>query len=388
MNQRTTSYVAGPIAVTLILLAGCGGGGSGSQADIESSNLADAPENEQIDRDDPPNSEEPPIIEEPTNPSNPPSPAQPPSPVEPPLPEEPSEPIEEPLQRTISLSIGQGGQVVSSSGAYDCASSCVLRTNAEYDETFTAIADDGYRFTGWAGPCGEVMEPCTIGPTQPNLVELTALFGVKRGDGYIEQDIDGFKVIVNENFFDSNNQLAQAVLGMLKEKFRDAIEVAPSKHHHFLSTVNFWVEEHDPEFRGMTYHPGIDWLLQHGRHPEKVESVEIYNATDFLQWEEDQPWFVLHELAHAFHHQIHTFEHPTVIDAYNNALNQGLYASVRHADGRIGRAYALTNRMEYFAELTEAYFGRNDAYPFVRSELKEYDILGYQAVETLWGVAN
>ncbi|MBY0228732.1 MAG: hypothetical protein K2W96_05575 [Gemmataceae bacterium] len=40
-------------------------------------------------------------------------------------------------------------------------------------------------------------------------------------------------------------------------------------------------------------------------------------------------------------------------------------------DGRRVRHYGLTNPMEFFAEMTEAYFGSNDFFPFNRAELKE-----------------
>jgi len=46
----------------------------------------------------------------------------------------------------------------------------------------------------------------------------------------------------------------------------------------------------------------------------------------------------------------------------------------------------LTNKKEYFSELTEAYFGRNDFYPFSRSDLKEYDPVGYQMMVDCWGL--
>ena len=56
----------------------------------------------------------------------------------------------------------------------------------------------------------------------------------------------------------------------------------------------------------------------------------------------------------------------------------------RHGIGPTGRRvkhYALTDPMEFFAEMTEAYFGANDFFPFTRAELKEsepeiYDLLG------------
>ena len=54
------------------------------------------------------------------------------------------------------------------------------------------------------------------------------------------------------------------------------------------------------------------------------------------------------------------------------------------------KAYAATNHMEYLAEISEAYFSssrfRNDYYPYNKSQLKEYDIDGYNLVEYLFNV--
>ena len=53
--------------------------------------------------------------------------------------------------------------------------------------------------------------------------------------------------------------------------------------------------------------------------------------------------------------------------------------------GRKVRHYGLNNQMEYFAEATEAYFGVNDFYPFVRAELKAIDPEGFSLMEAVWG---
>jgi hypothetical protein len=45
----------------------------------------------------------------------------------------------------------------------------------------------------------------------------------------------------------------------------------------------------------------------------------------------------------------------------------------------------MTDPKEYFAEATEAYFGVNDFYPFVRAELHEHDPGMYQLLEKIWG---
>jgi hypothetical protein len=46
----------------------------------------------------------------------------------------------------------------------------------------------------------------------------------------------------------------------------------------------------------------------------------------------------------------------------------------------------MTNHKEYFSETTEAYFGTNDIFPFVRAELKKHDPAMYALLEEVWGV--
>ena len=48
----------------------------------------------------------------------------------------------------------------------------------------------------------------------------------------------------------------------------------------------------------------------------------------------------------------------------------------------------MTNPMEYFAESTEAFFSRNDFFPFTRDELKQHDPEMEQLLVKLWGVTK
>jgi hypothetical protein len=50
------------------------------------------------------------------------------------------------------------------------------------------------------------------------------------------------------------------------------------------------------------------------------------------------------------------------------------------------RAYALTNDREYFAETTEAFFGRNDFFPFDRAELERADPAACEMLRQAWGL--
>ena len=119
---------------------------------------------------------------------------------------------------------------------------------------------------------------------------------------------------------------------------------------------------------------------------EKAKAVDLANAKNFVKYSKTQFCIVLHELAHAYHDQILSFDDPTILDAFKNAKSEGLYDSVLHMSGNEKLAYAMTDHKEYFAELTEAYFGTNDFYPFVRPELLKHDPVGYEMIETVWGL--
>ncbi len=51
------------------------------------------------------------------------------------------------------------------------------------------------------------------------------------------------------------------------------------------------------------------------------------------------------------------------------AVEEGLYDEVLYCHGIRKPAYAKNNPQEYFAELSEAWFGVNDFFPFVRAEV-------------------
>lgn len=44
----------------------------------------------------------------------------------------------------------------------------------------------------------------------------------------------------------------------------------------------------------------------------------------------------------------------------------------------------MTTPQEFFAEMTEAYFGVNDFYPFNRAELKESEPEIFELLQEIW----
>ena len=203
---------------------------------------------------------------------------------------------------------------------------------------------------------------------------------------YTIQKVQGWKVLVNNELSSSYPQLTKDVLKLLKFQLYQITRVVPEKALKELRRVPIWVEYKAPRHRCMCYHPSKQWLSNNGFNPQKARSVEIANAENFLKWTIGQPWMVMHELAHSYHHCVLGYDNAEISRAYKKAVESKKYESVLHIAGKSKRAYALNNDQEYFAECTEAFFGTNDFYPFVRAELQQHDPNTYQLLNKLWKV--
>lgn len=126
--------------------------------------------------------------------------------------------------------------------------------------------------------------------------------------------------------------------------------------------------------------------VPNGHDPRLTQKVHIPQAADLLSREVmlKHPAVILHELAHAYHDQSLGFDHPEIKAAYEQAKASGSYDKVLSHTGKKVRHYALTTPQEYFAEATEAYFYRNDFFPFVRAELMEHDPALFALLEKIW----
>jgi len=173
-------------------------------------------------------------------------------------------------------------------------------------------------------------------------------------------------------------------LELLEAKLARVEELLPAAVVGELKAVPIWLSRNASP--GACYHPSEGWLKGNGRVVEMARSIELQNIDHFIDWEPTQPYMVLHELAHAWHHRVleDGYENAVILEAFKVAVDSGKYEKVLRKDGREVRHYALTNAMEYFAEATEAYFGRNDFQPFDRAELLEFDKPGHDLIEKMW----
>lgn len=210
-------------------------------------------------------------------------------------------------------------------------------------------------------------------------------------EGYTTHEIHGFSVLMHNEAVSNHPEKMQSALNELTKQLSNISNVDLSSNSlEILRGVKIFVDWATTTGAAQ-YHPNEQWLLDNGYIPEKAASVEISNAVNFVNWSnQNQPWMLLHELTHAYHHQFLTYSYPKLIEAYENARDAGIYDLVDYNPGNGNnhfkqRAYALDNETEYFSELTEAYFGENDYYPFNREQLKLHDPAGYAVLIEIWG---
>jgi len=204
----------------------------------------------------------------------------------------------------------------------------------------------------------------------------------------VVKNIEGWTVSVEPALLDGEYQAEGArALAMLANHLQRIKILVTSPQLERMQAVEIWIEHAHPRLGAMQYHPSKDWLVSHNHDPRLAKTVHITHAAELLSRDQmlKHPAVILHELAHAYHDQVLGFEDPRIIEAYEQAKRSGTYENVLLYTGEKVRHYALTDHKEYFAEGTEAYFYRNDFYPFVRAELNEHDPALHALLQEIWG---
>ena len=204
------------------------------------------------------------------------------------------------------------------------------------------------------------------------------------------QNIEGWTVHVDPEMLDGEHAEAGAqALTMLANHLQRIAVLMPEDRLEEMKKLEIWIEHDHPKLNVEPgpYHPSADWLTENGHDPRLAKKVHVTRAASLLERHHmlKHPAVILHELVHSYHDQILGFDDPRIIAAYEKAMEAGLYNEVLDYKGRKVRAYAATNHKEYFAEGTEAYFYRNDFYPFLQVELKEHDPVLYNLLVEIWG---
>jgi hypothetical protein len=202
------------------------------------------------------------------------------------------------------------------------------------------------------------------------------------------RQIEGWTVRIDDRLLEGEGApLGERAIKLLTARLVCIEIVVPEKPLAKLRGVTIQLDLTHGKLHSMQYHPSAGWLTANGYSKDLARCVHIPDVRDFLSPFENhrQPWAVLHELAHAYHDQVLGFEDPRIIAVWKKFRDSGKYKSVLTTPGGMREHYALTNEKEFFAEMTESYFGENDFYPFVAGELKQAEPEIFALLGEIWG---
>lgn len=202
------------------------------------------------------------------------------------------------------------------------------------------------------------------------------------------REIQGWTVRLDDRLLAGEHaDLGTRAVGLLEGQLRNIALVLPADKLKPLRRVPIWLDLTHGALQPEQYHPSAEWLAKHGYSRQLAQCVHIPDARYFAsaRHQRTQPWAMLHEFAHAYHDRVLGFDHAEIKAAWEKLTAGGRYKSVLHIDGKPRPHYALVNPQEFFAEMTEAYFGQNDFYPFNSAELKRDEPELFQLLEKLWG---
>ncbi len=224
---------------------------------------------------------------------------------------------------------------------------------------------------------------------------MLRLLGESSRAEYSKRVIEGWTVHINAALWQNEKAPTETALMLLQRQLAEIARVVPASALTKLREVPLWFSPEYPGVKpGAEYHPGAGWLRENGRNPAMVKGVEFTDVSDFEREMNRMPNFALHELAHGYHDRALTggFDNAEIKAAYDRAKASKSYDKVERwfGNGRpntFERAYAMTSPQEYFAECTEAFFVRNDFFPFTRDELEKHDPEMFNLLQRLWNQA-
>jgi hypothetical protein len=198
-------------------------------------------------------------------------------------------------------------------------------------------------------------------------------------------------VYVERQLMKEAPRIAERALARLEAKREVAIAALPEHARAEMRRIPFFLM-YGPQAtgggrdNGLRYHPKNAPKF-HPQLDERWENcIVIFSAHNYATISEF--WGLkplVHEFAHAYHLARWPETYPKIFDTWQAAVKKGLYKNVVDEKGKVlDQAYAITNQLEYFAELSVMYFIGNNYAPRSRAELEAYDPGGAELIKKLW----
>jgi len=197
--------------------------------------------------------------------------------------------------------------------------------------------------------------------------------------------LNGYQIdiIAEEKLLKENPKVLDKAAKKLERTTLQAIAAFPRRIQAEFNDIQYYLFSGNESKTGGR--KGGQWYFHKGNSISALfdDSIVVRSAKGYLNYSDTHAvQTAIHELSHAYYWYHRKRLLQPVDDAFKQAVSHKLYLNVKHRSGRlIKKAYALTNRREYFAELSKIYLAGNHYFPFTAEELKAYDSLGYHVIQ-------
>jgi hypothetical protein len=200
-----------------------------------------------------------------------------------------------------------------------------------------------------------------------------------------------WKFMVEEELAKNAPEIEEKAIIGLVENLEKIMRLTPARTHGDFTRLTFYLMDGSASVgggrdSGLTYyrpnapsfHPNLD--------PAWNDVIVVFSAKNYTNltdlWASKA---LMHEMAHAYHLHHWAENDPEIMATWEHAVSTNLYRGVKDVNGKVWpEAYALKNQLEYFAELSAAYFVGINYYPYDRATLAKYDPKGYQLIDKYW----
>ena len=172
-----------------------------------------------------------------------------------------------------------------------------------------------------------------------------------------DRTLEGWTIRVDDRLLKGPDaELGTKALRFLEGKLADIKVVVPEDEVKKLQAVTIVLDLTCGDIGPMQYHPSAGWLKANGYPTALEKCVHLPRATALATKRNvrEQPWVILHELAHAYHDQVLGFDEPRVREVFEAYKKGGHGDKALLHNGTRVKHYALTDHKEFFAEMKEA----------------------------------
>ena len=212
---------------------------------------------------------------------------------------------------------------------------------------------------------------------------------------YEQMNVQGFHLEIDSDVKKDTrfpillNEIGKALGAINEIKLPEELNASIHKIKIWIVNENsFAVKPEEKRFGCITFHPSADWLRAHNMNPSMQGGIELIHPYEFLNdgigFLDKHKILFLRELVWGCKFTTPSLKNNyKITQAYNHARSCGLYQYVADWSNRNIKLQSEARNDEnwYFTVLTETYFAKNNQYPFDRTELMNYDPVGFKMIQ-------